>query len=248
MKRICKKCEIEKELSDYYLKKNGSVRSSYCKNCYNIVYKTKYSKEYYEDNKELFKESYKNWSENNDRKEYMLNYRKENADKLRQNSKEFRENNKELVAQRKNDYYNSLTPEQKDQLREKKKANYYNNHKQYRDSKNKYFNNRIKNDSIFKLVTNIRSLISNSFKRCDTIKSTKTIEILGCSFEEFKIHLENKFDDKMNWDNQGSYWHMDHVIPISSAQTEEEVYRLNHYTNFQPLYWKDNLIKSNKFK
>ena len=91
-------------------------------------------------------------------------------------------------------------------------------------------------------------MISNSFKRCDTIKSTKTIEILGCSFEEFKIHLESKFDDKMNWDNQGSYWHMDHVIPISSAQTEEEVYRLNHYTNFQPLYWKDNLIKSNKFK
>ena len=78
-----------------------------------------------------------------------------------------------------------------------------------------------------------------------TIKSKKTVEILGCSFEEFKLYLENKFDKKMNWDNQGSYWHMDHIKPISLAKTEEEVYELNHYTNFQPLYWKDNLTKSN---
>jgi hypothetical protein len=50
----------------------------------------------------------------------------------------------------------------------------------------------------------------------------------------------------MNWENQGTYWHMDHIIPISSAETEEDVYRLNHYTNFQPLYWLDNLRKGNK--
>jgi len=52
----------------------------------------------------------------------------------------------------------------------------------------------------------------------------------------------------MNWENQGTYWHMDHIIPISSAQTDEDVYRLNHYTNFQPLYWEDNLKKSNKIE
>ena len=69
---------------------------------------------------------------------------------------------------------------------------------------------------------------------------------MDCSFEEFKLHLESQFDDKMNWENQGTYWHMDHIIPISSAETEEDVYRLNHYKNFQPLYWEDNLKKSNK--
>ena len=51
----------------------------------------------------------------------------------------------------------------------------------------------------------------------------------------------------MNWDNQGSYWHMDHKKPISLAMNEEEVYELNHYTNFQPLYWEDNLSKGNKY-
>ena len=94
----------------------------------------------------------------------------------------------------------------------------------------------------------MRNLIRNAFRRGFTTKSKKTIEILGCSFEEFYKHLESRFDDKMNWGNQGTYWHMDHIIPISSAKTEEEVYRLNHYTNFQPLYWLDNLIKSNKIK
>ena len=74
------------------------------------------------------------------------------------------------------------------------------------------------------------------------------LEILGCSFQEFKLHLESQFDEWMNWENQGTYWHMDHIIPISSAQTEEDVWRLNHYTNFQPLYWEDNLKKSNKIE
>ena len=106
--------------------------------------------------------------------------------------------------------------------------------------------NKRKNDSLFKLSHNIRSLIYCSFKNQFTKKSKKTIEILGCSFEEFKVHLEKQFDDKMNWDNQGSYWDMDHIKPVSLATNEQELLELNHYTNFQPLYWKDNIKKSNK--
>ena len=56
-----------------------------------------------------------------------------------------------------------------------------------------------------------------------------------------------KFDENMNWDNQGTYWHMDHIKPISLAKTENEAYELNHHTNFQPLYWRDNLKKSNYY-
>ena len=50
----------------------------------------------------------------------------------------------------------------------------------------------------------------------------------------------------MSWENKGE-WHLDHIIPISSATNEKEVYELNHYTNFQPLWSIDNLMKSNKF-
>jgi hypothetical protein len=243
--RVCKKCEAEKELSEYYLKSNGKSRSSYCKECYNIVYKSEYSKEYYENNKEVFKDNYKRWSKENDRSEYSKEYRNKNGDILRYNQKEFRENNKELFAHRRKEYWNNLSEERKIEIRERQKELYHKN--KYKENKSKYVNERLKNDLFFKLKFNIRTLIRNSVNRGFTTKSKKTIEILGCSFDEFKTHLESQFDDKMNWDNQGTYWHMDHIIPISSAETEEDVYRLNHYTNFQPLYWLDNLKKSNKY-
>jgi len=83
-------------------------------------------------------------------------------------------------------------------------------------------------------------------KRKFTDKSKKTLEILGCQFEIFKKHIENQFNENMNWENYGSYWEIDHIIPVSSSTTEEELYKLNHYTNFQPLYWLDNLHKSDK--
>jgi hypothetical protein len=49
----------------------------------------------------------------------------------------------------------------------------------------------------------------------------------------------------MTWENQGQ-WHLDHIYPISLAKNEQEVIKLNHYTNFQPLWAKDNLTKHNK--
>ena len=50
----------------------------------------------------------------------------------------------------------------------------------------------------------------------------------------------------MNWDNAGK-WHLDHIIPISSAKNEEDIIKLNHYTNFQPLWAIDNLTKGNRY-
>lgn len=105
-----------------------------------------------------------------------------------------------------------------------------------------YINNRLKNDSIFRLKHYIRSMIGGSIRRKGFTKKTRTYEVLGCSYEEFKIYLESKFEPWMDWDNQGFYngelnygWDIDHIIPLSSAETEEDVIILNHYTNFQPL-------------
>ena len=67
-------------------------------------------------------------------------------------------------------------------------------------------------------------------------KKYKTENILGCSFSDFKIHLESKFESWMTWDNYGLYngelnycWDIDHIIPLSSAKTEEDILRLNNH-------------------
>ncbi len=101
---------------------------------------------------------------------------------------------------------------------------------------------RRKNDSLYKLKEACRKTIYMSIKRNGYSKKTKTYEILGCSYEDFKTHIESKFESWMNWDNYGlcnnefNYgWDIDHIIPCASAITEEELLKLNHYSNLQPL-------------
>ena len=82
-------------------------------------------------------------------------------------------------------------------------------------------------------------------------KVNSTIDLLGCSVEELRIHLEAQFVEGMNWENYGLYgWHIDHIRPCSSFDlTDAEQQRICfHYTNMQPLWAKDNLKKSDKFQ
>ena len=116
--------------------------------------------------------------------------------------------------------------------------------KEYRENNKEYQKNRMQIDTLFKLRCIIRSLISTSIKNKGYTKRSQTYNILGCTYEEFKIHLENQFTKGMSWENQGE-WHLDHIYPVSLAKDEEELYKLNHYTNFQPLWAEDNIRKGN---
>lgn len=94
-------------------------------------------------------------------------------------------------------------------------------------------------------------MISRSFSQKNLKKSDNTLKVLGCSFEEFKIHIESLWESWMNWNNYGVYivneqtWQIDHIIPISSAKTKKDVIRLNHFSNLRPLCSKENNLKSN---
>jgi hypothetical protein len=90
-------------------------------------------------------------------------------------------------------------------------------------------------------------LIGGSIRQRGFTKNTRTENILGCPYEEFKSYLESKFEPWMNWGNRGKYngelnygWDIDHVIPLETATSKEEVIKLNHYTNLQPLCSKVN--------
>ena len=91
--------------------------------------------------------------------------------------------------------------------------------------------------------------------KCD--KSDKVayfLDKLGCTFEEFKLYLESKFEGWMSWENYGKYngelnygWDIDHITPLSKAKTEDDIYNLSHYSNLQPLCSKINRdIKKDK--
>jgi hypothetical protein len=92
---------------------------------------------------------------------------------------------------------------------------------------------------------NIASLIGISFRSSGYAKKSRTHEILGCDYPFFKAYIEARFLPGMSWENR-SLWHMDHIVPVSSAKTEKELLKLNHYTNFRPLWAEDNIRKGDK--
>ena len=208
----------------------------------------KYYKEYYRKNKEQKLKLAKEYYDEN--KDMILNKKREyNKNYLRSYNKKYQEKNKSKIKENKQIY----TEKNKSKIKENKQI-YYLNNKEYFKSKNLEY--RINNrelinkkqkekreiNTLFKLSQNIRSLISKSIRRKGYKKYSKTEQILGCSYEEFKIHLEAQWESWMSWDNYGLYngtenygWDIDHIIPVSSAINEEGMITLNHYTNLQPL-------------
>ena len=126
-----------------------------------------------------------------------------------------------------------------------------------RHKRNEYRNKKRKEDILYRLTENIRSLVRYAFKNAGYIKESHTHEILGCSYDDFKIYLESQFEMWMTWENKGLYdgnfntgWDIDHIEPLfpeGVERTEEDIIRLNHYTNLQPLCSKINRdIKRNR--
>jgi hypothetical protein len=106
----------------------------------------------------------------------------------------------------------------------------------------------MKNNPTFKLLCVTRIRIYQVLK--GNIKSKKTKELLGCTIEEARKHLEKQFKDGMTWDNHGiKGWHIDHIKPCASFDLSDPKQQKHcfHYTNLQPLWWYDNIIKGKKY-
>jgi hypothetical protein len=244
----CSCCKTEKQLTDFH--KNKTQKDGYknqCKICVKIYKNTnrinEYNKNYFIENKETLltknKEYYnknkkeilqnnKRWREENLNKEKeqkrLKLYKLKNSEKISEYQKMWRENNKKHI----------LIYTKKYRIENKNKIN---------DD----FIKRYHNNQLFKLSVNIRNTIRNSLKNKNYNKNSKTQEILGCSFNELKQHIESKFESWMSWNNHGLYngsfnygWDIDHIKPLATATSEEDIIKLNHYTNLQPLCSKVN--------
>ena len=196
----------------------------------------------------------------------------EQREKIRARQKAYREKNKEKIREKKNRYMKEYYARKKDEIKAYQKTYYQENadkvkervrtyteenkeriaarQKKYRAEHSKehseYIKKRRQEDPKYKLICAIRNMLNNAFnKRTKVGKNKQAEEILGCSIEFFIEHLQSQFQEGMTLENHGE-WHIDHIIPLSTAKTEEEVIKLNHYTNLQPLWAKDNLVKWNK--
>ena len=170
------------------------------------------------------------------------------AKPTKEQSKKYREKNKAKIAEGMKKYYQAnktkFVPKDKEVANQRALDFYHEN-------KDRILNDRkirIKTDPLYRTKEAIRKSVYESFKKGGYKKNTKTERIIGCTFAQFKEYLESKFEDWMNWSNKGLYkkgtynygWDIDHIIPIDTAETIEDIIRLNHYTNLQPLCSKVN--------
>ena len=95
----------------------------------------------------------------------------------------------------------------------------------------------------------IRLLTKGAFYRLKQDKRFNTHSILGADWEVVKEHFVSQFKDGMTWEAFiAGEIHVDHIKPLASAKTEEELISLCHYTNLQPLWCLDNLSKGATFE
>jgi hypothetical protein len=164
-------------------------------------------------------------------------YYKNNEDKVKLKVAEYRKNNPEKVKEVKQKIYDR----DKERILQVNKLYRENN----KEKRNEYVRNRKTKDPIFKLKHLMNSRLRIFLKSNNLKKYNKTFDIVGCDPEHLKNYLESQFKEGMSWENQGE-WHIDHIIPLSSGKTYEEILRLCHYTNLQPLWGIDNMKKGSK--
>lgn len=242
--KICNICDKELPATSEYFHRKKSGKYGFCAQC--KICRNNLKKEYYQENKEEIKKSVKQYQmTNRDKiKEYKEQYYKKNKDEISNKKKTHYYENRERINERNRQYYSENKDKIKEQKTQYRKANLCRITKQ----KTQYANERRKTDISYRILENCRSRLKNVIRRQGESKSTTSMELIGCTVEQLLEHLENQFTEGMTWDNYGE-WHIDHIRPCSSFDITDEQQQREcfHYTNLQPLWAIDNLIKGDSY-
>ena len=240
--KVCSKCNLDLPLTEYYYEK-GKPKGP-CKKC----------------RKEINKINNEKWRKTSKGKESVMKTKKKYREKISESKKVLREGKmreKELLLQQKEQRKQEriLQRELKEQKKgeHKKLMEYYKTpefkeiqRKRKREKEYIRWKRRWNDDEMFAMKVRLRNLIRNSFRRGGYKNfNTSTENVIGMTYDEFKKYLESRFLNGMSWDNRGE-WHIDHIIPLSSAKSEQELISLCHYSNLQPLWGEDNMKKGDK--
>lgn len=247
--KTCNLCGTEKEFKEFnkFSRSKDGHRSD-CRECQKLNRK-KYDEKYKgtEGHKKSL-DKYKSKNKEKLRADSLSYYYSKKDDteyieKRKRREKNYRSKNKDKISEN----YKKYCHDNSDKIKQYKKTYRISNREKINEYQRNYFDIRLKNDNLFKLSHYTRSIIRKSLLRGGYSIKSKTQDILGCSYGEFKEYIESKFEPWMSWDNYGLYngdfnygWDIDHIIPLSSAVDELEIIKLNHYTNLQPLCSKTN--------
>ena len=182
-------------------------------------------------------------------KEYRHNYYIKNKERLRKQQKEYHKKwyakNKEEKQRKNNVWLENNKEKRKEYLEIYEKENHDRILKRKLERRKK----RKETDIIFKLKEQVRDTIKKSFRGILKGKRGKTKEILGCDLDFFIDYLLETYKNNygVDYDNKEKV-HIDHIIPLATAKTKEDVIKLCHYTNLQLLKAKDNLSKNDKLE
>lgn len=183
--------------------------------------------------------------------EHSRQYREAHKEEIKRRSSERREKNRDKINEAQRVRYHL----HKEEILKKRRENYHSNIEENRKKKNKYakdhkeqingYHRRRRLNPIHKLKENLRTKIFIIFRKMKYKKPSKTKGLLGSDYNFIKGYIEKQFTEGMSWENYGQ-WHIDHIIPLSSAKNSRELKKLCHYTNLQPLWAKDNIEKRDK--
>ena len=210
----------------------------------------KYKQEYDSKPENIEKRRLYNLSNSSKNILYQKEYRKKNRDILIE--KDRYRNTVTRTIYKKNyhkTYQKNLSREDKDFINTKRRKAYSENRNNVKCRKAEYQRIRRKIDVNFKLLMCLRSRIFGAITNKYGTKSKKSLELLGCSVDIVRKHLEHLFKEGMSWDNHSYHgWHIDHIIPCASFDLSdpEEQKKCFHYTNLQPLWALDNFKKGDK--
>lgn len=160
------------------------------------------------------------------KRDNALRYQKKKKS-IKEHNRKWNQKNKETNKETWKIYYQN----NRDQLIEKAKT--------WNKENRERFNKRMR-ETRDPLAQSVRSRIHKALKKyLNEKKEYSTEYYLGCSIKEYSLYLEKRFDENMNWDNYGTYWEIDHTIPLSKGGSF-------HYTNTTPMIISENRSKSNK--
>lgn len=245
--KCCIKCGLTKPEDDFPWRSPNGVRRNQCRTCDN-AYKRNYygvlnkdktartARAYRLKNREQFRESSRRYYQTH--KEQVLAKNRRNAsanlERNRERIKKYYWKNRDLIGKQKRARYAARIEHNRKYARDWYKSNYV------------QILSRKRANPHYRIKTNIASRIAAALVRQSGMKAGRTVELIGCSMPDLRLYLESRFGDNMTWQNYGTYWHIDHIIPCALFDLTKPSHqrRCFHFSNMQPMEAAENIRKS----